>query len=804
MILSTMYYNNRTVFLILAMFLLQCISSLKCKVPRVSCAYEYRSQLYADKHVSANEDCKVFIDNISLKHWGVFKNVDISIESKPTFAVITGETGSGKSVLISALQYICGSTAFKSKKPLLRTNDDTTSVSVTTSNEHMYSRIFKPSTKRTVCEIDSNRVASKLLNDALSKRIRFWSLDNLNIFDNNNSGIKHYIDEILDDDGVDSLKQVGVVHNKWMILSANMTRLISLQDRMSTRNEVELLTHYISEIKLLEIKLKKVFADIITILEDVSDDNSTDNSNNNNSGNAISALLSLLQECLRNSNGSNSSSSKKGAGSIHDSDMSLSLSWRALQDAETLLIDLGCIMQKVTTPQPQESVLAIKKRPSSIKGNSISSVNSASTSSGTSSTNNLGSGSGTLSPSSLLTTNNVRTIDKAQHDLISYADNLLKMQLHLKAIGIYTSTIYENMEGAQEELQQAIISIKNAQGKLASVESSLPNLDQTLSKINAVKSEMDFLGRKHEVHPSELHELKIRWTADVTAMESLIYDVPKLRNEINQQRESYISHANRLSNHRSIASKLLMDELNSILPTLDMPHKKIAIAINKPIDVNLILPQHHTTANTPASAVGSDNTGMCNLETGWDEVVFNISPSFVATNDYSTCNDEGDEVEKDDNTNQQQQQYQRHQTSNKLSSGELTRLSLALETCVLSIGYRNDNTIGMVIYDEIDAHVGGNAAVAIAKLLKVQGTKMQVLAVTHNPIFAAAADKHYVVSRDKSLSATGFSNDNTFSSKVYEVAGDARELELMRMASGDIVTSSSKEFAKELLAIDFK
>ena len=53
------------------------------------------------------------------------------------------------------------------------------------------------------------------------------------------------------------------------------------------------------------------------------------------------------------------------------------------------------------------------------------------------------------------------------------------------------------------------------------------------------------------------------------------------------------------------------------------------------------------------------------------------------------------------------------------------------------------------MFDEIDAHVGGDAAVAVAKLLRRQGQYRHIVAVTHNPVIAAAADRHFVVQRQQ-------------------------------------------------------
>ena len=52
--------------------------------------------------------CESFIDSIRIQKWGVFNNATIDFTGKPCFIAITGETGSGKSIFISALEYIAG------------------------------------------------------------------------------------------------------------------------------------------------------------------------------------------------------------------------------------------------------------------------------------------------------------------------------------------------------------------------------------------------------------------------------------------------------------------------------------------------------------------------------------------------------------------------------------------------------------------------------------------------------------------------------------------------------------------------
>jgi DNA repair protein RecN (Recombination protein N) len=96
----------------------------------------------------------------------------------------------------------------------------------------------------------------------------------------------------------------------------------------------------------------------------------------------------------------------------------------------------------------------------------------------------------------------------------------------------------------------------------------------------------------------------------------------------------------------------------------------------------------------------------------------------------------------------------------------------------------------MIVYDEIDAHVGGEAAVAVARLLRQQGSKRQVVAITHNPVIAAAADQHFVVNREQAPRR---------GSHVTEVEGTERESELTRMTTGNLDTSAGLELAKALL-----
>ncbi len=116
------------------------------------------------------------------------------------------------------------------------------------------------------------------------------------------------------------------------------------------------------------------------------------------------------------------------------------------------------------------------------------------------------------------------------------------------------------------------------------------------------------------------------------------------------------------------------------------------------------------------------------------------------------------------------------------SGGELSRLILALR-----LATRGESTRSLV-FDEVDAGVGGLAALALGKKLAQIAATAQVITVTHLPQVAANADRHYVVDR-VGTSAT-----------VRHVDGEERVAELARMLAGMPDSAGGRETATELLA----
>ena len=129
------------------------------------------------------------------------------------------------------------------------------------------------------------------------------------------------------------------------------------------------------------------------------------------------------------------------------------------------------------------------------------------------------------------------------------------------------------------------------------------------------------------------------------------------------------------------------------------------------------------------------------------------------------------------------------------SGGELSRLMLALELAAAdrrsSAAPAGEGGPMTFIFDEVDAGVGGKAAVELGARLAKLAQSAQVLVVTHLPQVASWADEQYVV-------AKGETDDGSIATTINQVRGEARVHEIARMLSGS-ESETSLEHAEELL-----
>jgi len=120
------------------------------------------------------------------------------------------------------------------------------------------------------------------------------------------------------------------------------------------------------------------------------------------------------------------------------------------------------------------------------------------------------------------------------------------------------------------------------------------------------------------------------------------------------------------------------------------------------------------------------------------------------------------------------------------SGGELSRIMLALKTILAK-----SDGIGTLVFDEIDAGIGGKAAQKVAEKLAEISLSQQVICVTHAPLIAAVADTHLVLLKEVTNGRTSI--------RVQELREQERIEELARMLGGENPTADLKNYAQKIL-----
>jgi len=126
------------------------------------------------------------------------------------------------------------------------------------------------------------------------------------------------------------------------------------------------------------------------------------------------------------------------------------------------------------------------------------------------------------------------------------------------------------------------------------------------------------------------------------------------------------------------------------------------------------------------------------------------------------------------------------------SGGEVSRIALALKSCAAVQAPAGGAAPGRtLVFDEVDAGIGGRAAEAVGRRLKLLSKSHQVLCVTHLPQIAGFADHHFFVEKAEVKGRT--------SAALRELVGEARTREIGRMLSGEKLTPEALRHAEKLI-----
>jgi len=134
-----------------------------------------------------------------------------------------------------------------------------------------------------------------------------------------------------------------------------------------------------------------------------------------------------------------------------------------------------------------------------------------------------------------------------------------------------------------------------------------------------------------------------------------------------------------------------------------------------------------------------------------------------------------------------------------VSGGELSRIMLAIKTLLATTRHGLSDATGRppssaapgLIFDEVDAGIGGRVADVVGRKLRALGSAFQVLSITHLPQIAANADTHFLIEKQVDRGRTR--------TTVRRLTPDERVEELSRMLGGEAITDGLKRSAREML-----
>ena len=305
----------------------------------------------------------------------------------------------------------------------------------------------------------------------------------------------------------------------------------------------------------------------------------------------------------------------------------------------------------------------------------------------------------------------------------------------IHAVGDYEQ-LAERLESAGAEIDDVVFSLSRS----LDADGETGNLDSINGRIH----DLNELAQRWGPTLADVLQWRDRAKIDVEDLDASPEQLHSLEQERDRLRDEAIARGRALSKARTDAANALSAQVNRELGQLAMSGAKLDIVV--------------TTRN---------GEGMLDA-TGIDDIEFLFTP-FPGSASLPM--------------------------GKSASGGELSRLMLALELCAADSSQESDSSqnasAGMTfIFDEVDAGVGGKAAVELGRRLAKLARRNQVIVVTHLPQVASWAERQYVVSKE-----TGKEGTHT---TVREVSGGERVREIARMLAGS-ESKTSLEHARELL-----
>ncbi len=283
-------------------------------------------------------------------------------------------------------------------------------------------------------------------------------------------------------------------------------------------------------------------------------------------------------------------------------------------------------------------------------------------------------------------------------------------------------------------LNDAAIQIREAADLLGKYSDDLDLDPERLQWLDQRLGTAHDLARKHQVKPDELPAKLEALTLELSDIENADINLEKLESELTEFKKEYLTQADVISKKRTGAAASLGKKISSYMSEL-----------------------------------------------GMEGGLFEIQLEPFADNDFGSKGLERINFYVSANPGQPVQPI-----TKVASGGELSRISLALQVVIASIG-----RIPTMIFDEVDVGVGGRVAEIVGKLLRELGNSRQVICVTHLAQVAAQGNRHFQVSKR--------TESNSTQTRIESLPENDRVREIARMIGGIEISKQTLDHAEDML-----
>jgi DNA repair protein RecN (Recombination protein N) len=284
----------------------------------------------------------------------------------------------------------------------------------------------------------------------------------------------------------------------------------------------------------------------------------------------------------------------------------------------------------------------------------------------------------------------------------------------------------------QEGLDSAFVSLEDLARELSAYEASLDTDPDRLARIDARRDVIQRVIRKYGGSVARALETLAEARAELDVLDTADLDLRTLGARQQEAERTLRDAAAELTRRREAGASRLAAEVTALLPALGLPDGRFAVAL---------------ATRGSVSAAGAEDVEF--------RVALNVG-------------------------------HEERPLARVASGGELSRVMLALKTILARL-----DRVPTLVFDEVDAGIGGAVALQVGSALRDVSAHHQVVVITHLAQIAARAHHQIAVTKGARAGVTA--------ADVAVVAGDARVGELARMLDGDPESPVSRAHARELL-----